>query len=197
MEIKNKDVLLHQNGTVYTVKRQEKSPYGGVKNVVLFNTKTQQEEKFDPKIFDQYFTKVDKELGADMLDLQQVGPGDYDSLKAVRHEYSVYLEQCSGKPPKFDAPYTNEEIKTIIEIDNILALYQLAMELQRTVGGLRLVRKMAAVDPFQFRKEELEERTYKGVPGDKLQWQIQTVLKDMGRPYSSVLDSRPDLEVHT
>lgn len=192
MKVQHGDLLLHNNGVVYQVKSIEKSPHGGVRSIRMLNYQTKQVDEFNPSVLDTYFKPIDNDMKADVVDQGLLGPGDYDNLRAVRQEYSEWISQYAGKPPKHDEAYTNAELKAVLSTDNTVALYQLAMELERTITGLRYDRRKAS--DFAH-PEHWESWTEKGVPGNKTFWQIQTVVKDMGGMYNTLLDSKPDLEV--
>lgn len=193
MQVTKGDVLLHKNtGDVYVVRSSDKAAYGRSPLTNLYHYKTKEVHKFDPSILDQFFTKVPDDLVSDVSEMGRLGPADYEHLKAVRKEYGEYMEGHSGQPPRWDTPYTNAEIQNVLEnADNLIALYQLAMELERTVTGVRYVIDRArSLDATKW-------KTWgdKGVPGDKFWYQIQTVVKDMGGTYTPLIDQRPDLQV--
>lgn len=194
MLIEKGDVLLHKNtGDVYAVRSSDKSAYGRSPLVNLYHYKTKEIHKFDPSVLDQFFTKVPDDLVSDVAEMGRVGPGDYEHLKAVRTEYQEYLASHGGQPPRHDTPYTSAETQSILQnADNTIALYQLAMELERTVTGVRYVLdKARSLDATKWKTwQEL------GVPGDSSYWLVQSVVKDMGGTYNPLLDSRPDLYIH-
>lgn len=186
MNIEKGDVLLHKNGDVFKVRSMD-STY-----VNLYHYKTKVNQTFNKNVLDQFFTKVDTDLESDMAEMGQVGPADYDSLKAVRQEYFDWKATWGGKyAPKDREPYTNAEIESILKETNVIALYQLAMSLDRSITALGYEKKKAA----SMDAKKWETWPEKGVPGTITYWQTQTVVKDMGGLYNPLLDSRPDLEV--
>lgn len=192
MKVEHGDLLLHNNGVVYQVKSLEKALHGGVRSVRMYNYQTKSVDEFNPSTLDTYFKPIDNDMREDVVDQGLLGPGDYYNLKAVRREYGEWISQYDGKPPKYDAPYTNAEIKTILTTDRVIDLYQLAMDLERTVAGLRYVQSKAR--DFAH-PEKWKSWVEKGVPGDSSYWAVQTAVKDIGGVYNTLLDSKPDLEV--
>lgn len=194
MNVEKGDYLLHKNTeNVYSVRSINRATTGGTL-LNLYNYRTQGIEQFRADTLDQYFTKIEKDLGPDLSKMKQVGPKDYSDLQAVRREYNEWKATWPNPPwaPKDREQYTNTEIQEILKEDNTVGLYQLAMMLDRSITALNYVKtKAASMDAGKWKgwKE-------KGVPGDSAYWQIQTVVKDMGGSYNPLLDQKPELEIH-
>lgn len=189
MTVEKGDVLLHKNtGDVFKVRSMD-GPY-----VNLYHYPTKQVQVFNQNVLDQFFTKVEADIESDLAEMGRVGPADYDSLRAVRQEYAEWKATWGGsQAPRDREPYTNAEIEEILKTDNLIAFYQLAISMDRSLTALRYVKKKA----ISMQPEKWEQWTEKGVPGTITYWQIQTVVKDRGGVYNPLLDQRPDLQVRT
>lgn len=198
-DIKQNDTLEHQDGTIYRVRKSERGPLGKV--LYFLENKTNGEvTKWSLDSIGQYFTKkYSPEEKTDLKYSPKSRPSaqSWEKLKLIRQEYQEYLAQyLPGLPPNHDKPYTNKELDDIIRIatEDLELQYQLAMEMGRTLTGIRYV-----IDKARDweHPEHWKSWTEKGVPGDKSYWQVQTVLMGVpGWDHNPMLDNRPDLQVH-